>query len=114
MSRIKRAIEAVQDKGVDTDLELYDEIERHPGESIYRLSKLMRWSTGKTYSAARRLETTDMVHIEKSERNGRKVLIVKPKTWEEYFTPEELEEMSQPEFMDEVERIARQAWHEKL
>ena len=97
---------------VDSDLELYNEIEHNPGESIYRLSKLMHWSTGKTYSAARRLETSGMVHIEKSERNGRSVLIVKPKTWDEYFTAEELEEMRRPEFMDEIERLTHQAWQE--
>jgi hypothetical protein len=31
-----------------------------------------------------------MFHIEKAERNGRYVLIIKPKTWEEYYTAEEL------------------------
>jgi len=106
------AIEAVTDKGIDTDLKLYEEIERNPGESIYALAKAMKWSTGKTYSAARRLERAGMVHIEKSMKNGREVLMVKPKTWKEYFTPEELEEMSRPEFMDEVERLTRQAWQE--
>ena len=50
-----------------------------------------------------------MVHIEKAERNGRYVLIIKPKTWEEYYTPEELAEMRQPEFMDEVEAIVKKA-----
>jgi hypothetical protein len=37
------------------------------------------------------------------------VLIIKPKTWEEYYTPEELAEMRQPEFMDEVEAIGQDA-----
>jgi hypothetical protein len=50
-----------------------------------------------------------MVHIEKAERNGRYVLIIKPKTWEEYYTPEELAEIRQPEFMDEVEAIVKRA-----
>lgn len=111
-SNIKHAIEAVEDKGIDTDLELYDKIEKMPGESIYNLARAMGWSTGKTYSAARRLETSGMVHIEKAVKNGREVLIVKPKTWEEYFTPEELEEMRRPEFMDEVERLTKEAWQE--
>ena len=75
-STIKHAIEAVGDKGIDTDLELYDK------------------------------------NIEKAVKNGREVLVVKPKTWEEYFTPEELEEMRRPEFMDEVERLTREAWQE--
>lgn len=111
-STIKHAIEAVGEKGIDTDLELYDKIEEMPGESIYALAKAMHWSTGKTYSAARRLERAKMVHIEKAVKNGREVLVVKPKTWEEYFTPAELEEMRRPEFMDEVERLTRKAWHE--
>lgn len=104
---IKHAIEAVEQKGVDTDLELFHAIERSPGESIYALAKMMNWSTGKTYAAARRLEKAGMVHIEKAARNGREVLVVKPKTWEEYFTTEELEEMRRPEFMDEVEAIVK-------
>jgi hypothetical protein len=111
-SSIRHAIEAVTDKGIDTDLKLYEEIERHPDLSIYALAKAMTWSTGKTYSAAQRLEKAGMVHIVKSARNGREVLMVKPKTWTEYFTPGELEEMSRPEFMDEVERLTRQAWQE--
>ncbi len=111
-SNIKHAIEAVEDKGVDTDLELYEEIERQPGDSIYSLAKAMHWSTGKTYSAARRLEKAGMVHIEKAVKNGREVLIVKPKSWKEYFTAEELEEMRRPEFMDEVERLTKEAWQE--
>ncbi len=111
-STIKHAIEAVEDKGIDTDLELYNEIELHPGESIYSLAKMMGWSTGRTYTSAHRLEKAGMVHIEKAVRNGREVLIVKPKTWEEYFTPDDLEEMRSPDFMDEVERLTRKAWQE--
>ena len=111
-STVRHAIEAVTDKGIDTDLELFEEIERHPNDSIYALAKAMKWSTGKTYSAARRLESAGMVHIEKSEKNGREVLLIRQKTWKEHFTQEELEEMSRPEFMDEVERRTRQAWQE--
>lgn len=111
-SNVRYAIEAVRDKGIDTDLDLYEEIEQHPGKSIYALAKSMRWSTGKAYSAARRLERARMVHIERSVKNGRDVLVVRPETWQEHFTPEELEEMSRPEFMDEVERLSRQAWQE--
>ncbi len=36
------AIVAVTDKGIDTDLLLYEEIERIPGESIYALAKALR------------------------------------------------------------------------
>ena len=106
---IKTAIAAVEDKGIETDLELYGVVDKQPGESVYSLAKAMGWSTGKTYAAARRLERAGMVHIDKTERNGRYVLTIKPKTWEEYYTPEELEEMRQPEFMDEVEAIVKKA-----
>lgn len=104
---IKSAIAAVEDKGVETDLDLYSMVEKQPGESVYSLAKIMNWTNGKTYAAARRLERAGMVHVEKTERNGRYVLIIKPKTWEEYYTPEELAEMRKPEFMDEVEAIVK-------
>jgi hypothetical protein len=60
---IARAISAVEDKGIDTDLELYEVIENSPGESVYSLAKLMAWSNGKTYASARRLERSRLVHI---------------------------------------------------
>lgn len=94
---IQRAIDAVKEKGVDTDLELYDKIEKMPGENIYKLSKVMGWSPGKTYTAARRLEGAGMVYVEKAEKNGRLVFVVRPKVWQEYFTPEELEEFKRME-----------------
>jgi predicted transcriptional regulator len=106
---IKTAIAAVEEKGIETDLELYDVVDKQPGESVYSLAKAMGWSTGKTYAAARRLERSGMVHIQKTVRNGREVLTIKPKTWEEYYTPEELAEMRQPGFMDEVEAIVKKA-----
>lgn len=93
---IKSAIAAVEDKGIETNLEFYEVVYKQPGEIVYSLAKAMCWSNGKTYGAARRLERADMVHIEKAERNGRYVLIIKPKTWEDYYTPEELAEMRLP------------------
>jgi len=110
---IHHAIEAVREKGVDTDLQLYGKIEEMPGESVYTLSKAMVWSTGKTYTAARRLERAGMIHIEKSVKNNREVLVVKPKAWQEYFTPEELEEMRQPGYFEEIEEILKRAREEK-
>lgn len=104
---IKRAIETVKEKGIDTDLQLYDVIEQTPGQSVYALANLMNWSKGKTYASARRLEKADMVHIQKTMRNNREVLTVKVRSWEEYYTPDELAEMQRPEFMDEVEAIVQ-------
>lgn len=60
--------------------ELYEAVDKQPGESVYSMAKAMSWSNGKTYAAARRLERAGMVHIEKAERNGRYVLIIKSKT----------------------------------
>ena len=77
---IKTVIAAVKDKGVETDLELYYVVDKQPGESVYSLAKVMGWSNGKTYTAARRMERTDMVHIDKAEPNDRYVLTIKPKT----------------------------------
>lgn len=71
---IRRAIEAVREKGVDTDLELYDKIEELSGENIYKLSQALGWSSGKTYTSARRLERAGMIHIDKAERAGRSVI----------------------------------------
>lgn len=104
---ISQAISAVEDKGIDTDLELYEVIENCPGESVYSLAKLMAWSNGKTYASVRRLEKSKLVHIEKMEKDGRSVLVVRPYDWHEFFTPEELQEMIRPEFMDEVEAIVK-------
>jgi predicted transcriptional regulator len=104
---IAQAIQAVEDKGIDTDLELYEVIENSPGESVYSLAKLMAWSNGKTYASVRRLEKSKLVHIEKMEKDGRSVLVVRPYDWYEFFTQEELQEMSRPEFMDEVEAIIK-------
>jgi predicted transcriptional regulator len=110
----KSSIAAVEDKGIETDLALYEAVDKQPGESVYSLAKAMRWSNKKTYAAARRLERSGMIHIEKAERNGRYVLIIKPKTWEEYYMPEELVEMRQPEFIDEVEAIVKRAQQSQL
>ena len=44
----------------------------------------------------------------KMEKDGRSVLVVRPYDWYEFFTPEELQEMSQPEFMDDVEAIVKE------
>jgi hypothetical protein len=89
---IHHAIKAVRDKGANTDSQLYNKIEDMPGESIYALSKAMRWSNGKSYTAARRLERAGMIHIEKIVKNNREVLVVKPKAWQEDLTPEGVEE----------------------
>jgi len=92
------AVEAVKRKGADTDWELYQLIDKHPGESIYALSKALNWSTGKVYASVKRLAEDGMVHIERSIKDGRSVLIVKPLEWQEFFTPGELDELKNMNF----------------
>jgi predicted transcriptional regulator len=87
------AVEAVKRKGEDTDWTLYQLIDKHPGESIYALSKAIGWSTGKVYASVKRLTEDGLVRIEKSMKDGRSVLLVRPLEWQEFFTPEELEEL---------------------
>jgi hypothetical protein len=41
------------------------------------------------------------------EKDGRSVLVVRPYDWYEFFTPVELQEMSRPEFMEEVEAMVK-------
>jgi DNA-binding MarR family transcriptional regulator len=87
------AVEAVKRKGADTDWTLYQCIDKHPGESIYALSKAIGWSTGKVYASVKRLIEDGLVRTEKSVKDGRSVLLVKPLEWREFFTAEELEEL---------------------
>jgi predicted transcriptional regulator len=99
---ISQAISAIEDKGIDADQQLYEVIENRPGENVYSLAKLMAWSNGKTYASVRRLEKSRLVHIEKMEKDGRYVLVVRPYDWSEFYSPEELQEMTRTEFMEEV------------
>ena len=92
------AVEAVKRKGADTDWTLYQLIDKHPGESIYALSKVIGWSTGKVYASVKRLARDGLVRIETSKRDGRGVLIVMPLEWQEFFTPEELGELKNMNF----------------
>jgi predicted transcriptional regulator len=92
------AVEAVRRKGADTDWTLYQVVDKHPGESIYALSKIVGWSTGKVYASVKRLAEDGLVRVEKSMRDGRGVLVVKPLEWQEFFTPDELQELKDMDF----------------
>ncbi len=89
----------------DTDWELYEWIEEHPNLSIYELAKSINWSHGKVYSSVKRLTNDGLVNVENAIRNGRSVSIVTYKKWQEFFTSEELDEMRQPGYFDEIEEI---------
>lgn len=93
----------------DVDWDLYKWIEGHPGQSIYELAKSIGWSHGKVYSSVKRLEQDELVKVDKVIRNGRSASIVAYRKWQEFFTKEELEEMRQPGYFDEIEAILETA-----
>jgi DNA-binding PadR family transcriptional regulator len=93
--RTQRATEARRERGAETDYDLYEMISDHPGSSGYELAKLMGWTTGRTRSAIDRLERKGLIKVERAVRAGRSVLSVAPKPWQEFLTPEELEEFRQ-------------------
>jgi hypothetical protein len=57
----------------------------------------------------KRLEEDGLVKVDKAIRNGRSVSIVTYRKWQEFFTEEELEEMQQPGYFDEIETILKKA-----
>ncbi len=93
----------------DVDWDLYKWIEGHPGLSIYELAKYLGWSHGKVYSSIKRLEQDGLVKIDKVIRNGRSASIVTHREWQEFFTKEELDEMRQPGYFDEIKAILGKA-----
>jgi predicted transcriptional regulator len=93
----------------DSDWVLYEWIEEHLDLSIYELAKSINMSHGKVYSSVKRLRDDGLVNVETAIRNGRSVSIVTYKKWQEFFTSEELEEMRQPGYFDEIEAIVEKA-----
>lgn len=93
----------------DVDWNLYNWIEEHPGLSIYELAKSIDWSHGKVYSSVKRLEQDGLVKVDKVIRNGRSASIVTYREWQEFFTKEELEELQQPGYFDEIKAILEKA-----
>ena len=98
MNRLKAARDARILEGLDTDYELYKVIDRKPGASIYDLAKETGWSSGKVYGSVRRLERDHWIRTEKTEKDGRSILNVRPIEWYEFLTPQELEEFKNREF----------------
>jgi DNA-binding MarR family transcriptional regulator len=93
----------------DVDWDLYKWIGGHPGLNIYELAKSIGWSHGKVYSSVKRLEQDGLVKVERVIRNGRSASIVTSRKWQEFFTKEELEEMQQPGYFDEVDTVLKNA-----
>ncbi len=87
------------------DYDLYEMISDHPESNGYQLAKLMGWTTGRTNSSIDRLEKKGLIKVEMIVRNGRLQKVVVPTPWQEFFTKDELAEMSQPEYWKELEKI---------
>ncbi|OPY48478.1 MAG: MarR family protein [Methanosaeta sp. PtaU1.Bin060] len=95
MSLTARATHRRREQSGETDWELYEKIDDNPGQSVYGLAKLTGWTPGRVHGAVMRLVEKGLVRTERSMRGGRSVLLVAPKEWQEYFTPEELDEFKQ-------------------
>jgi hypothetical protein len=87
----------VKRKGADADWNLVQAINNSPGASVYELAKLMNWSTGKTYGCVKFLEKQGLVRSVKSESKGCAVRRFSPTRWQDFFTPEKLEEFRDTE-----------------
>jgi predicted transcriptional regulator len=109
LSKTMQAIRKREALAEDVDWELYKWIEGHPGLNIYALAKSIGWSHGKVYSSVKRLEEDGLVKVEKVIRNGRTASIVTYRPWQEFFTKEELDEMEQPGYFEEIHAILKEA-----
>jgi predicted transcriptional regulator len=92
-----KATQRRRDLSGETDWELYEKVDDNPGLSVYELAKLMNWTPGRVHGSVMRLVEKGLVKTERATRGGRSVLLVTPKEWWEFFTPEELEEFKQME-----------------
>ncbi len=102
-----KATQKRRDLSGETDWELYEKVDDNPGLSVYELAKLMDWTPGRVHGSVTRLEKKGLVKTERAVRGGRAVLLVVPKEWWEYFTPDELAEMESPEFIEETDAILK-------
>jgi len=68
---------------------LYEIINAHEGLSIYKLAKLVGWSTGKVYHIVKALEDDGLVRTEKIEEGGRIKKCIYPVDWEKLL-PEDV------------------------
>ena len=109
LSKTIQAVRKREELAEDVDWELYKWVEKHPGLNIYALAKSLGWSHGKVYSSVKRLEADGLVKVEKVIVNGRSASIVTYRRLQEFFSPEELEEMQEPGYFDEIEEILKKA-----
>lgn len=97
ISATTKATQRRRELSGESDWALYEKVDDYPGLSVYELSKLMEWTPGKVHGAVMRLVQKGLVKTERAVRDGRSVLLVVPKEWWEFFTPEELEEFKRME-----------------
>ncbi len=109
LTKTIQAVRKREELAEDVDWGLYKWIEGHPGLNIYALAKSIGWSHGKVYSSVKRLEDDGLVKIEKVIVNGRSASIVTYRRMQDFFTSEELEEIGQPGYFDDVEEILKKA-----
>ncbi|MGV8175541.1 MAG: helix-turn-helix domain-containing protein [Methanothrix sp.] len=109
LSKTIQAVRKREELAEDVDWKLYKWIENHPGQNIYALAKSLGWSHGKVYSSVKRLEADGLVKVEKVIINGRSASIVTYRRLQEFFASEEIEEMQEPGYFDEVEEILKNA-----
>jgi DNA-binding MarR family transcriptional regulator len=92
-----KATQKRRDLSGETYWKLYEKVDDNPGLSVYELAKLMNWTPGRVHGSVMRLVEKELMKTERATRGGRSVLLVVPKEWWEFFTPEELEEFKQME-----------------
>jgi hypothetical protein len=109
LSKTIQAVRKREELAEDVDWGLYRWIERHPGLNLYALAKSIGWSHCKGYSSVKRLEGAGLVKMEKVIVNRRSASIVTYRKIQEFFTPEEMEEMQEPAYFDEIEEILKKA-----
>ena len=109
LTKTIQAVRKREELAEDVDWELYKWIESHPGLNIYALAKSIGWSHGKVYSSVKRLEDDGLLNIERAIINGRSASIVTCRRWQDFFTPDELEEMKQPDYFDDIEKLLKKA-----
>jgi len=84
---------------LETDWELYNFICSHEACTIFKVPKLLNWSTSKVTQALKRLISANLVRAEKDEVvSGRIVKVIVPVKWIEYFTDDELKEIKLMKF----------------
>ena len=91
---------------------IYEKISDVPGSSGYQLAWL---GAQAGLTAIARLEKKGLIKVERIVKGNRLCLSVIPRPWQEFFSAEELEELHEPEYREELERLIKgKTWIRKL